>query len=190
MQTLQWSCCLVWRLVIPSPQNQRGPLNQRGLVNQTSVGKDLLAERDQPAIRMMMMMNMTRNPRAVRILCIEIDINNFLCFWHYSHDWVVSKTPFLLTCLQHCFHTIYAKDAREKNQVKAKLRRLCEEKSNGRLKVPQWLHDEWKNSDDRLAMARKFEACGYDKDILLRKIRCLNPAPLTLISIPGHSHIQ
>lgn len=62
---------------------------------------------------------------------------------------------------------------------------------NGRLKVPQWLHDEWKNSDDRLAMARKFEACGYDKDILFGKNPCFNPAPpLTLLSSPGHSHIQ
>ena len=50
--------------------------------------------------------------------------------------------------------------------MKAKLRRLCEEKMNGRLKVPQWLHDQWKSGGDRLEMAMNFAACGYDEDTL------------------------
>lgn len=48
------------------------------------------------------------------------------------------------------------------NALKAKLRRLCEKKAGGRLQVPQWLHDEWK-SGNHLAMAKQYEACGFDK---------------------------
>lgn len=50
----------------------------------------------------------------------------------------------------------------EENALKQKLRRLCEVKTGGRLQVPQWLHDEWRNGD-HLAMAKEYQACGFDK---------------------------
>lgn len=52
---------------------------------------------------------------------------------------------------------------KEENAIKAKLRRLCEEKKDGSLKVPQWLHDEWKTGKDHLRMARQFRSCNFDK---------------------------
>ena len=58
---------------------------------------------------------------------------------------------------------IYFGPSQEANALKAKLRRLCEPKKNGRLQVPQWLHDEWKKGD-HLRLAREFESCNFDKD--------------------------
>ena len=55
--------------------------------------------------------------------------------------------------------------AQEENALKAKLRRLCEKKSGGRLQVPQWLHDEWLNGD-HLTMARQYQSCNFDKDTI------------------------
>ena len=54
---------------------------------------------------------------------------------------------------------------KDDNALKAKLRRLCEKKANGKLQVPQWLHDEWKPGNP-LQMAKQYEACGFDKDTL------------------------
>ena len=48
------------------------------------------------------------------------------------------------------------------NALKGKLRRLCERKVDGKLKVPEWLHDEWRNGD-HLAMAKQLEACNFDQ---------------------------
>ena len=60
------------------------------------------------------------------------------------------------------------KDKREKNAMKAKLRRLCEDKAKAggspKYQVPKWLHDEWK-SRDHLEMALEFKECGFDKDV-------------------------
>ena len=53
--------------------------------------------------------------------------------------------------------------AKEENALKAKLRRLCEMKSGGRLQVPEWLHNEWKNGD-HMKLARQFEACNFSKE--------------------------
>ena len=50
----------------------------------------------------------------------------------------------------------------EENAKKAKLRRLCQRKADGSLKVPEWLHDAWKNGD-HLEMANQLHACNYDK---------------------------
>lgn len=52
---------------------------------------------------------------------------------------------------------------RRRNALKAKLRRHCEVKSNGKPSVPQWLHDMWKNGnkDD---LAEKFEQCDFNGD--------------------------
>lgn len=47
--------------------------------------------------------------------------------------------------------------------LKARLRRLCERKANGRLNVPDFVHEQWK-SRDHLSMARDFQQCGFDKD--------------------------
>ncbi|CAJ1358888.1 unnamed protein product [Effrenium voratum] len=46
--------------------------------------------------------------------------------------------------------------------AKARLRRLCETKSNGKLKVPAWLHEAWK-SGDKGAMAEAYKQTGYNK---------------------------
>ncbi|CAJ1430127.1 unnamed protein product [Effrenium voratum] len=52
---------------------------------------------------------------------------------------------------------------KEMRAAKARLRRLCETKSNGKLKVPAWLHEAWK-SGDKGAMAEAYKQTGYDKD--------------------------
>jgi hypothetical protein len=49
----------------------------------------------------------------------------------------------------------------EENALKAKLRRLCESK-NGKLNVPEWLHEQWKTGD-HLSMARELESCNFNK---------------------------
>lgn len=64
---------------------------------------------------------------------------------------------------------------KEEAAIKAKLRRLCEKKKNGALKVPQWLHDEWLQGD-HLKMARQLQSCNFDKDplylnLLIAKLR-------------------
>lgn len=62
------------------------------------------------------------------------------------------------------------KDRAEKNRMRAKLRRLCEDKAkNGgppRLQVPEWLHKEWKQRD-HLEMAMELASVGYNKDMLV-----------------------
>ena len=52
---------------------------------------------------------------------------------------------------------------KRRNALKAKLRRQCEEKRNGKLLVPRWLHDMWKNGnkDD---LAATFEKCNFNTD--------------------------
>ena len=57
------------------------------------------------------------------------------------------------------------KDVKAKNALKAKLRRVCEIKMNGQPNVPQWLHDQWKNSKgNHLQMALELQKVGFDKD--------------------------
>lgn len=53
--------------------------------------------------------------------------------------------------------------SQDHNALKAKLRRLMTPNKNGELKVPQWLHDTWKNSD-HLKMALQFQSVGFNKD--------------------------
>ena len=59
------------------------------------------------------------------------------------------------------------KDKGTKVALKARLRRLCEDKSKGngapRLQVPRWLHEEWKKRD-HLEMALEFKDCNFNKD--------------------------
>ena len=50
--------------------------------------------------------------------------------------------------------------------LKAKLRRLCELKRSGKLQVPVWLHEAWRNGD-HLAMAKEYEKCDFDRDRLI-----------------------
>lgn len=54
-------------------------------------------------------------------------------------------------------------DTKTKNNLKAKLRRLCELKKGNKLNVPQWLHDAWK-SGDHLSMALEYQNSGFDKE--------------------------
>lgn len=57
------------------------------------------------------------------------------------------------------------KDVKAKNALKAKLRRVCELKMNGQPNVPQWLHDQWKNSKgSHLQMALELQKVGFNKD--------------------------
>ena len=51
--------------------------------------------------------------------------------------------------------------------MKARLRRLCEEKAGGKLQVPEWLHQQWKTRD-HMEMALEYEKCGFDKDHLFK----------------------
>ena len=55
---------------------------------------------------------------------------------------------------------------KDDNALKTKLRRLCEKKANGKLQVPQWLHDEWK-SGNKDVMADCLRDCNFDKDTIL-----------------------
>ena len=59
-------------------------------------------------------------------------------------------------------HFLSNLENKEDNALKAKLRRLCEAKKGGKLQVPQWLHDEWRNGD-HLQLARQYQACNFDK---------------------------
>lgn len=66
--------------------------------------------------------------------------------------------------------------------MKAKLRRLCEKKANGRLNVPEWLHNQWKNGD-HLSMALKFQEANFDKEPLLFKSSLCDQASLDEVII-------
>ena len=83
----------------------------------------------------------------------------------------------------HC-HGQYAK---EENALKAKLRRLCEVKKGGRLQVPDWLHNEWKNGD-HMKLARQFEACNFSKETITQTFFCINAFQVS-ISIDLAIHI-
>ena len=50
--------------------------------------------------------------------------------------------------------------------LKARLRRQCEKKPNGKLLVPVWVHDMWRtgNKDE---LAEKLEECKFDRDSFL-----------------------
>lgn len=50
-------------------------------------------------------------------------------------------------------------------KLKARLRRLCEEKAHGRLQVPKWLHDAWMTGD-KAKLAKQLESCDFDKDMV------------------------
>ena len=51
---------------------------------------------------------------------------------------------------------------KKRNMLKARLRRQCEKKPNGKLLVPVWVHDMWRtgNKDE---LAEKLEECNFDK---------------------------
>lgn len=40
---------------------------------------------------------------------------------------------------------------------------MCEVKQNGKLNVPEWLHEQWK-ARDHLDMALELESVGFNKD--------------------------
>ena len=50
------------------------------------------------------------------------------------------------------------------NARKAKLRRLCERKRGGKLQVPLWLHQQWRDGDHG-SMSLELQKCGWDKDM-------------------------
>ena len=56
-----------------------------------------------------------------------------------------------------------SKESKEQKALKARLRRLCEEKAGGKLKVPAWLHEQWKTRN-HLEMALEYQQCGFDQD--------------------------
>ena len=45
----------------------------------------------------------------------------------------------------------------------ARLRRVCERKPSGKLKCPEWLHEQWKNPANRDSMLEKLEAADWKK---------------------------
>ena len=44
-----------------------------------------------------------------------------------------------------------------------RLRRLCELKSGGKLKVPEWMDEAWKTGD-KTALAQTYKNVGFEKD--------------------------
>ena len=62
---------------------------------------------------------------------------------------------------------------KEDNAIKAKLRRLMEPKADGTLKVPQWLHDQWRTCD-HLQMARQFQSCNFEKAPSLQSVMLMH----------------
>ena len=104
--------------------------------------------------------------------------------------------------LWHLIATPYrqTKDSKTKNAIKAKLRRLCEKKANGRLNVPEWLHNQWKNGD-HLSMALKFKDANFDKESFLCYLssnvqpsitwwsQCpIDPCSKNVVNLTGHFH--
>ena len=75
-----------------------------------------------------------------------------------------------------------AKESKQKAALKARLRRLCEEKKGGKCNVPDWLHQMWKNGD-HLQMALDFQAAGFDKEPKFMKIS-LVPFSLKIAKLP------
>lgn len=62
-----------------------------------------------------------------------------------------------------------AERQKKRNKNKARLRRLCEMKKNGKCGVPAWVHAMWKSgSHDELAEA--LESAGFDKDSILQEV--------------------
>ena len=66
---------------------------------------------------------------------------------------------------QFVFEYRLSKDQKTKAALKARLRRLCELKKNGKLNVPEWLHKKWKeDSGKHLDMAMEFQKANFNKD--------------------------
>ena len=90
----------------------------------------------------------------------------YTVYTHTAHD-DRSKDHVLI-------HTMYVESAlseqaeKPKEELsmaakKAKLRRLCEVKKNGRLNVPAFLHKLWKEGD-KGELAEDLAKCNWDKD--------------------------
>ena len=48
-----------------------------------------------------------------------------------------------------------------------RLRRVCERKPSGKIRISQEIHDQWaKGGSERLALRDHLENCGWDKDWL------------------------
>ena len=84
--------------------------------------------------------------------------------WEWSYNWLFEDIP----------RTAAAKAAR--------LRRVCERKPTGKLGCPEWLHEMWKNPNNRQSLTEKLEASSWDKDFwtccVVQFIFCFEP-PLT-----------
>lgn len=61
--------------------------------------------------------------------------------------------------------TAQTKDAKEKNKLKAKLRRLCEKKTGDKLKVPQFVHDRWR-AGNHMQMALDLQSVNFNKELV------------------------
>lgn len=62
-----------------------------------------------------------------------------------------------------------AQDSKEKAALKARVRRLCEPKKDGKLQVPQEVHDAWVNAPDALDFAIQYRDTGFNKERSLGK---------------------
>lgn len=66
-----------------------------------------------------------------------------------------------------------AERQKKRNKNKARLRRLCEMKKNGKCGVPAWVHAMWKSgSHDELAEA--LESAGFDKDKFIQQCKTIH----------------
>ena len=72
-----------------------------------------------------------------------------------------TDVTYYIDCL---FWSPSSQDSKAKRALDAKLRRLCERKTNDKLNVPEWLHEKWANSKgDRLQMALDYAKSGFNK---------------------------
>lgn len=83
-----------------------------------------------------------------------------MCFLHHATS--VTNMFFNLP-------TSWTEDEKEKNKLKAKLRRLCEKKRGGKLNVPQHVHDRWREGN-HLDMALQWQSVGFSKEPSFHKI--------------------
>ena len=121
------------------------------------------------------LLNQAKRAKMETLLHFLVAINpSVKIYWHILFQWSGLAFPIPYKTLL----VPVAMSDKEDNALKAKLRRLCEVKSDGKMRVPQWLHDQWRNGD-HLAMARQFESCNFDKAHLeTNNIHCCQAASL------------
>lgn len=73
----------------------------------------------------------------------------------------------------------------------ARLRRVCELKPSGKIKCPEWLHEQWKNTANRPQLTTQLESANWDKARIISKtmtrlMTCDNTQLVFKVMITGH----